>query len=303
MKIAVLSDTRLPTNPTYPGHGLGQINLVVAEGLRQRGHDVTLFAGWGSAFGGELVTGYHESDFYRDNRLADFDAVLDGGHEHQAAKEYESDAPIVNVSHDREHHPGRNAVYVSAAHRSFWSDYTGRVIHNAVNLDAFPLRESDDGGYLAWLAHFHPAKGPRAAMQVAQLTGMPLKMAGPLGDIPFGAPHCGAVSGDEKIALLHGAKAAICPFGIESAGLVALEAAACGVPTIGFDLGGLPEYIEDDVTGFVVSSTEQMARAVARVGEIDREACRQWVAANRSMEAMISAYEQALRDVASGETW
>ncbi|MCZ2259445.1 N-acetyl-alpha-D-glucosaminyl L-malate synthase BshA [Sporosarcina sp. G11-34] len=38
----------------------------------------------------------------------------------------------------------------------------------------------------------------------------------------------------------------------EAFGLVLLEALACGVPSIGTDIGGIPEVIEDGVNGFVV---------------------------------------------------
>lgn len=48
----------------------------------------------------------------------------------------------------------------------------------------------------------------------------------------------------------------------ESFGLVALEAMACGVPTIGSDAGGLPELISHGETGYLapVGATDIMAR-------------------------------------------
>lgn len=47
----------------------------------------------------------------------------------------------------------------------------------------------------------------------------------------------------------------------ESFGLVLLEAMACGVPCIGTDIGGIPEVIEHDQTGFIVE-----------LGDIDKAA-------------------------------
>ena len=47
----------------------------------------------------------------------------------------------------------------------------------------------------------------------------------------------------------------------ESFGLVALEAMACGVPTIGSNAGGIPELITHGETGYLadVGDTDQMA--------------------------------------------
>jgi L-malate glycosyltransferase len=69
------------------------------------------------------------------------------------------------------------------------------------------------------------------------------------------------------------------PSKLESFGLVALEAMACRVPTISTNVGGVPELIEDGVTGllFPVGATEAMAEAaVALLKDADRlEALRQ----------------------------
>ncbi|GIP37439.1 glycosyl transferase [Paenibacillus sp. J31TS4] len=67
----------------------------------------------------------------------------------------------------------------------------------------------------------------------------------------------------------------------ESFGLVALEAMACGVPTVGSDAGGIPELVADGETGYLrpIGDTEGMADAALRLLEDDtlheamREAC------------------------------
>ncbi len=53
----------------------------------------------------------------------------------------------------------------------------------------------------------------------------------------------------------------VMPSELESFGLAALEAMACRVPTIGTRVGGVPELIDDGVTGrlFPVGDTDAMA--------------------------------------------
>jgi len=59
------------------------------------------------------------------------------------------------------------------------------------------------------------------------------------------------------------AKLLLLPSDAESFGLAALEAMACGVPVIGTGVGGLPEVVQDGVTGFLrpVGDVDGMAEA------------------------------------------
>jgi N-acetyl-alpha-D-glucosaminyl L-malate synthase BshA len=59
------------------------------------------------------------------------------------------------------------------------------------------------------------------------------------------------------------AKLLLLPSDAESFGLAALEAMACGVPVIGTRAGGLPEVVEDGVSGFLrpVGDVEGVANA------------------------------------------
>lgn len=66
---------------------------------------------------------------------------------------------------------------------------------------------------------------------------------------------------DEVAQLISLADLFLLPSSKESFGLVALEAMACGVPTIASNAGGLPEVVEHGVTGFMtdVGNVDEMA--------------------------------------------
>ena len=78
----------------------------------------------------------------------------------------------------------------------------------------------------------------------------------------------------------------------ERFGLVLAEANAAGVPVIAMDLGSCREVIKDGQTGFLVNNVNEAVRALERLPEIDRSACRNRVQQYFSIETMVEAYER-----------
>jgi N-acetyl-alpha-D-glucosaminyl L-malate synthase BshA len=72
---------------------------------------------------------------------------------------------------------------------------------------------------------------------------------------------------DDVAEILSLADIMLLPSEKESFGLVALEAMACGVPTVGSLAGGIPELISDGETGFLspIGDTDSMANNVIRL--------------------------------------
>lgn len=110
----------------------------------------------------------------------------------------------------------------------------------------------------------------------------------------------------DEVAQVHSlADLLLLPSEKESFGLVALEAMACGVPTVGSNAGGLPEVVEHGVTGYLseVGDVESMSNhAISLLSqpmlyEQFVQAGMQRVQKYFSGEAIIESYEKLYRDV------
>ncbi len=158
-----------------------------------------------------------------------------------------------------------------------------RVIHNFVNCDLYkpdPRRPANEKR-LIHLSNFRPVKRPldciRILKEVLRWTPAVLWM---VGDGPERGPAESLArelgisdrvlflgKRDHVETLIPQCHVFLLPSEMEAFGLAALEAMACGLPTIGTRTGGIPELITNGVDGFV-EPVGDIAAHSARVVEL-----------------------------------
>jgi glycosyltransferase involved in cell wall biosynthesis len=212
-----------------------------------------------------------------------------------------SDLPCVSIS-DAQRAPLPQANWI------------GTVPHGLPpNLLRFEPRP---GSYLAFLGRVSPEKRLDRAIAIARASRWPLRVAAkvdpadaayfkreiePLLADPL-VDFVGEIGEAEKGAFLGNAAALLFPIDWpEPFGLVMIEALACGTPVIAFRGGSVPEVVEDGLSGFVVGSVEEAAGAVARLGRLDRRACRQQFEARFTVSRMAAHYVELYADVIAGD--
>jgi glycosyltransferase involved in cell wall biosynthesis len=185
------------------------------------------------------------------------------------------------------------------------------AIPNPIAVDSWPFRRTDDG-YLLWIGRMTPDKGPHRAIEIARAAGADLILAGVVqpGQRTFFERHVephidgqrirfvGEVGGARKKRLFAGARALLVPISWpEPFGMVIIESLVCGTPVLAFDEGAAGELVEDGVTGFIVEDEAAMVAALDDLDQIDRSACRRWVADHCDVNVVAGAYESAYRTV------
>ena len=188
------------------------------------------------------------------------------------------------------------------------------TVYNGIPVENFTFR-SEPGSYLAFVGRMAEEKRPDLAIEVARRVGMPIKLDAkvdavdrdwfaahvePLLDDPL-VEFVGEVDDRGRDELLRGAAALLFPsWWPEPFGMAMVEAMACGTPVIALRHGSVPEVVADRVTGFICDTPADMAACVARIGEIDRAACRRRVEERFSAQAMVDGYERVYQAATNG---
>ena len=199
-------------------------------------------------------------------------------------------------------------VSISDSDRAEGLNYLA-TIYNGINLSEFTFTDNPGDALVAY-GRIHPEKGFHLAIEVAKKSGRRLIIAGFVQDKRYFeeeiVPHVdgknivylGVVSNKERDDLLKKAYAVLHLNTIpERFGLVMAESMAAGVPVIAMDLGSCQEVIADGKTGFLVNDVEEAVKAVEKIPEISRQACRKRVEENFSLDIMVENYEKVYHQI------
>jgi glycosyltransferase involved in cell wall biosynthesis len=178
-----------------------------------------------------------------------------------------------------------------------------RTIPHGLDVNLYQFVEQKQQ-YLSFIGRIAPIKGTHIAIDVAQRTGIPLKIAGevqpvfreyfenkirPKIDGKF-IEYVGPADLQAKNELLGNSMAMLFPIQWnEPFGLVMVEAMACGTPVLAMPGGSVPEIVVEGVSGHICRSARQMTTCIQRLN-IKSATVRRYVEDNFSIETMVRGY-------------
>ena len=335
MKIAVLAPIAWRTPPLRYGPW-EQVCSNIADGLAERGMEVTLFATGNSHTKGKLQyispTAYAEDPAIIPKvweclhiaqvmeRSGEFDIIHNNFDFLPLTYSRLIKTPMVTTIHGFSS-PGILPVYkkysgsnyyvsISNSDRSPELDYLATV-YNGINTQEFTFVEKP-GDYLLYFGRIHPEKGTHVAVNIAKKARRKLIISGLIQDQAYfdsmvkplidnqDIVYTGNSGPEERDRLLGNALALLHPINFEEPfGLSVAEAMACGTPVIAFNRGSMPELIEDSTTGFLVNNLHEAAEAVKTIHMLDRKYISRYAIEKFSKERMVDQYIEIYKKIDS----
>ena len=326
MKIAILSPIAWRTPPRKYGPW-EQVSSNIAEGLVERGVDVTLFATGDSYTNGKLdsVCNRPYAEYPEvDPKVAE---CLHISHLMEQADQFDIihnnfdflplsysrliNTPMITTIHGfsspniipvyKKYNSNSYYVSISNSDRSPELSYTATV-YNGIDARAFSFN-AEPGESLLFFGRIHPEKGVSEAIEIAKRSNRKLIISGLIQDHDYFTNKVSPyIDGQEIIyvgnsgpvdrnKLLGGAYALLHPIGFEEPfGLSVVEAMMCGTPVIAFKRGSMSELIPDGKTGFLVNNVEEAVDAVNSIEFIDLRDCMEWASSNFRCQKMVDGY-------------
>jgi glycosyltransferase involved in cell wall biosynthesis len=196
-----------------------------------------------------------------------------------------------------------------------WGIDTARFAHvpNPIDVDAL-VPQGEPGDAFVYLGRLVPEKGVDTLVRAAAQARVRLRIVGTgpeeaslralAADLGGDVEFTGYLSGPDLQAAISSARAVVIPSEwYENAPLSVLEASALARPVVGADIGGIPELIRQEETGFVYRSgnmealVEVLARVqrlpvatLSRMGQAGRQWMRTEFSPNTYRDRMMSIY-------------
>lgn len=211
-------------------------------------------------------------------------------------------------------HRRGNWIFVSASHAAFFGGE--RYVRNGIDPSEFCYGEPKEDYFLFMVADLSQLqfKGFEIARELVRRCGIRLVVAGAISENAMveryermfaedGIRYVGHVSGQKKAELLARARALLFPAQQnETFGLVLAEALMSGTPVICSDRGACRELVRPEI-GFVCSTFDEYAKALAQVNSISPLACRIFALENyhylRMAREYLAEFEKEIANWAS----
>lgn len=333
MKVAILAPVAWRTPPRKYGPW-EQVASNIAEGLVEKGIDVTLFATGDSITKGKLVSVCerpYAEDSDVDAKVAEclhisclmeqadqFDLIHNNFDFLPLSYSCLIKTPMVTTIHGfsspkilpvyKKYNSTGYYVSISNSDRSPELNYIATV-YNGLNILDFTFRSNSED-YLLFFGRIHPEKGVYESIQIANKSKRKLIISGLIQDQQYfdhkvkpyinndDIIYAGNSGPAERNKLLGGATALLHPISFEEPfGLSVVEAMLCGTPVIAFNRGSMPEIILNGKTGFLVDTIDEAVEMTGNIKSINRKYCREWATSKFSQQKMIEGYQAVYEEI------